>query len=355
MSSLCWNYGWPEVGRRARSQGQRASVVAHSTSSRGQPRDDAPVRSQQRPQGSAGGSCRRHHRQEPWHHQGQRRRTQALVTPSSTAALADNQGSGVELLSLTPEQVLQRAGSGEISAQQAVAALGAVQSGVALRTHPALPALFNLLQRGCTELQIRDLVQLLRQSLRLGLRPPPALLAAATQQLCHRLPAEAPAETCYAAWALTKLRFDGVASLLAAIDAQVQQQQEQQQRQQQQQQQPQGQQGQQQHAAAETEQGRQQGQHAVPPWLARLSPTLLLHLLWACGKTSFRSPPLLKGITAALLASRAASQPRPAGGKGGGAPRPLGGLSAQQLSVLFYSLGLLQWAPDQQARERGPP
>ncbi|KAL4430985.1 hypothetical protein ABPG75_006241 [Micractinium tetrahymenae] len=337
--------GWAGASRRARSQDLRPSVAARSTSSRDQAHGDAPVRHPQRQQGSAGGG-RRHRRQQ---------RTHSRVPLASATATLENQGAGSELPSLTPEQVLQQAGSGELSAQQAVAALTALDSGVTLRKHPALPALFELLQRGCCELQIRDLVQLLRQSVRLGLRPPPSLLAAATRQLCHRLPAEAPAETCYAAWALTKLRFEGVTSLLEAIDAQVQQQQQQQQQQQaaaahEQQRRAHAQQHAQQQQA---QQQQPQPQQAVPPWLARLSPTLLIHLLWSCGKASFRSAPLLRGITDALLASQAASQlRREAGGGGGGGgsgePRPLGGLSAQQLSILLYSLGLLQWGPRQQ-------
>ena len=250
----------------------------------------------------------------------------------------------------TAGEVLELAGTG-LPARHAAAVLSTLarllraappEQRQAAAAHPALPGLYRALQQGAGELRIRDLSAVLQQCVWLGLRPPKPLLSEVTEQLILRLPAVAPAEACHAAWALTKLGHPGISSLLTAIDAQVQQQQKesQQQSQIQQQQQQQSEDGQ-----------------PPPPWLAMLAPSSLINLLWACGKAAFRSQPLLRAITQALLLGRQPAARGAPGGMGGSSlvtrssqPAPLAALNVQQLSMLFYSLGMLQWAPSQQVR-----
>jgi hypothetical protein len=225
------------------------------------------------------------------------------------------------------EEVLQLATSTQdLTAHAALAVVGrlaalAAREGAgatvkeAVHGHRCLPRLYSQLQRDCAQLPLQPLVRFLQQCVRLGLRPPPALLAEAASRLETGVAALRPADAVRAAWALTKLDCSDVGRLLGAIDGAVQQ--DQQQRSQQQQ---------------------------VPVWLAALDPPLLVMLLWTCSKAGHRSEALLLGVTRALAgggsAGAAAALP---------AAPPLAGLRAAQLSMLFYSLGLLRWAPDDEA------
>jgi hypothetical protein len=265
----------------------------------------------------------------------------------------------------TAGEVLELAGSGsDLPARHAAAVLSTLarllraappDQRQAAAAHAALPALYRALQHGAGELRIRDLSAVLQQCVWLGLRPPKLLLSEVTEQLILRLPAVAPAEACHAAWALTKLGHPGISSLLTAIDAQVQQQQRESHQQQSQQRNQIQQQKSQQQQSQQQQQQSEDGQ-PPPPWLAMLAPSSLINLLWACGKAAFRSQPLLRAITQALLLGRQPVARSGPGGMGGtcsfvarsAQPAPLAALNVQQLSMLFYSLGMLQWAPSQQ-------
>jgi hypothetical protein len=266
--------------------------------------------------------------------------------------------------------------SPDLSAADAAAALSALSrllrgTGQADRQeaaqHPAVTRLYSALLDGVADLPPGTLAGLLQHSVWLGLTPPPALLNAVAEQLTLRLETAKASEVCLAAWALTKLGHSGVTSLLQAVEAAVmqggqgQQQEGEQQQHGQQQEQPQHLQQQQQQQPQQPQQQLWQ-EHLLSPWLAALQPAALVNLLWAAGKAGYRSVPLLNAIATALSSSTSSDrgavwrqrqqrqqrqhqprQPPPA------APKThLDSLNAQQLSMLFYSAGLLKWAPDKQ-------
>ena len=231
----------------------------------------------------------------------------------------------------------------------------------ALAAHPALPRLFRSLQQGAEQLPVRSVVSALACCRELGLRPPRPLTAELAEQLIRRLPAVAPAQACNALRDLTKLGSgDARDSLLAAVDALVQAQQREL------------------AAAAGGQQGRQQQQQgeAIAPWLAQLTLAQLTGLLWVCGKAAFRSQPLLRGITLAMLASGGGGQqqqpsmsatlelgsgqrPAPPASPDSWAPGAAGAAAGRsmvaqlgpiQLSSVFYSLGSLRWSPSAEVR-----
>lgn len=312
---------------------------------------------------------------QPWSppQQVQSRSRQLQQQGSELERLIKSSGSAAAVLNLVDS-------SPDLSAADAAAALSALSrllrgTGQADRQeavqHPAVTRLHSALLNGVADLPPGTLAGLLQHSVWLGLTTPPALLNAVTEQLTLRLETAKASEVCLAAWALTKLGHSGVTSLLQAVEAAVvqgaqgQQQEREQQQHGQQQEQPQHLQQQQQQQHQEQQQQPQQPQqqlwqeHLLSPWLAALQPAALVNLLWAAGKAGYRSVPLLNAIAMALSSStssdrgavwrqRQLRQHHPRQPPAAAPKTHLDSLKAQQLSMLFYSAGLLKWAPDEQ-------